>query len=127
MDWVILLCVMHYGWVCALVIFFFFYGYSDHLDLHSFPTRRSSDLYVAAARQVARLAVGSPNPRVSSVKYSDRKSTRLNSSHITISYAVFCLKKKITALATARGTTESARVVRAWASVCTRYDRLRPP
>src|SRR5437667_9887716 len=29
-----------------------------------------------------------PHPR-------DRKSTRLNSSHITISYAVFCLKKKI--------------------------------
>src|SRR6266851_2216201 len=25
---------------------------------------------------------------------TDRKSTRLNSSHITISYAVFCLKKK---------------------------------
>ena len=25
----------------------------------------------------------------------DRKSTRLNSSHITISYAVFCLKKKV--------------------------------
>src|SRR5437773_8106317 len=25
---------------------------------------------------------------------ADRKSTRLNSSHITISYAVFCLKKK---------------------------------
>src|SRR5437773_9384196 len=28
----------------------------------------------------------------------DRKSTRLNSSHITISYAVFCLKKKKTGL-----------------------------
>src|SRR5437773_7230088 len=27
-------------------------------------------------------------------KFGDRKSTRLNSSHITISYAVFCLKKK---------------------------------
>src|SRR3712207_7165336 len=27
---------------------------------------------------------------------SDRKSTRLNSSHANISYAVFCLKKKIT-------------------------------
>src|SRR5436853_2131717 len=27
----------------------------------------------------------------------DRKSTRLNSSHLGISYAVFCLKKKITA------------------------------
>src|SRR5437773_3694095 len=30
-----------------------------------------------------------PNERL-----QDRKSTRLNSSHITISYAVFCLKKK---------------------------------
>src|SRR5437870_7549864 len=31
-----------------------------------------------------------------SVKYAeeDRKSTRLNSSHVAISYAVFCLKKK---------------------------------
>src|SRR5437773_8335209 len=28
--------------------------------------------------------------------HGDRKSTRLNSSHITISYAVFCLKKKKT-------------------------------
>src|SRR5690606_39828436 len=26
--------------------------------------------------------------------YTDRKSTRLNSSHVKISYAVFCLKKK---------------------------------
>ena len=28
------------------------------------------------------------------IHFVDRKSTRLNSSHITISYAVFCLKKK---------------------------------
>src|SRR5437868_8862661 len=27
-------------------------------------------------------------------KWRDRKSTRLNSSHVSISYAVFCLKKK---------------------------------
>src|SRR2546426_7854895 len=27
--------------------------------------------------------------------YTDRKSTRLNSSHLVISYAVFCLKQKI--------------------------------
>src|SRR5690606_40119426 len=27
-------------------------------------------------------------------EYADRKSTRLNSSHVKISYAVFCLKKK---------------------------------
>src|SRR5690625_6274292 len=30
------------------------------------------------------------------VNYQDRKSTRLNSSHVAISYAVFCLKKKKT-------------------------------
>src|SRR5690606_41866287 len=28
------------------------------------------------------------------ILYEDRKSTRLNSSHVKISYAVFCLKKK---------------------------------
>src|SRR5689334_24686883 len=33
--------------------------------------------------------------RVSGVEEIDRKSTRLNSSHSSISYAVFCLKKKI--------------------------------
>src|SRR3712207_7965983 len=31
------------------------------------------------------------------MKEEDRKSTRLNSSHANISYAVFCLKKKTTA------------------------------
>src|SRR6266478_7331227 len=35
---------------------------------------------------------GGPGPRRSEA--SDRKSTRLNSSHSQISYAVFCLKKK---------------------------------
>src|SRR3989442_10407357 len=33
-------------------------------------------------------------PRVPVQKSRDRKSTRLNSSHVRISYAVFCLKKK---------------------------------
>src|SRR5690242_21305909 len=28
------------------------------------------------------------------IQFEDRKSTRLNSSHMSISYAVFCLKKK---------------------------------
>src|SRR5690242_21012939 len=32
--------------------------------------------------------------RISSELAADRKSTRLNSSHMSISYAVFCLKKK---------------------------------
>src|SRR3712207_9037946 len=34
---------------------------------------------------------------------ADRKSTRLNSSHANISYAVFCLKKNISALRRLRG------------------------
>src|SRR5947208_8151862 len=34
--------------------------------------------------------------RVSAIQKRDRKSTRLNSSHQIISYAVFCLKKKKT-------------------------------
>src|SRR5690349_22147682 len=33
-------------------------------------------------------------PRCRPRRRSDRKSTRLNSSHVEISYAVFCLKKK---------------------------------
>src|SRR5690606_41814047 len=33
--------------------------------------------------------------RLKAAKKRDRKSTRLNSSHVKISYAVFCLKKKI--------------------------------
>src|SRR5258705_3711726 len=37
----------------------------------------------------------------------DRKSTRLNSSHLGISYAVFCLKKKKSAKAGATGTIPS--------------------
>src|SRR5690625_5681098 len=43
-------------------------------------------------------------------KMGDRKSTRLNSSHVAISYAVFCLKKKITQIAQhtiAEGTVET--------------------
>src|SRR3989454_8341504 len=33
-------------------------------------------------------------PRIGGELIADRKSTRLNSSHLVISYAVFCLKKK---------------------------------
>src|SRR2546429_3993147 len=39
----------------------------------------------------------------------DRKSTRLNSSHGYISYAVFCLKKKKTTISTQRTTPTSTR------------------
>src|SRR5437667_5667539 len=39
----------------------------------------------------------------------DRKSTRLNSSHITISYAVFCLKKKKPSRAIRRTTSTQSQ------------------
>src|SRR3712207_8577999 len=38
---------------------------------------------------------GSLKDFIAAAKAQDRKSTRLNSSHANISYAVFCLKKKI--------------------------------
>src|SRR5207253_5842422 len=91
--------------------------------LHSFPTRRSSDLRQAELipeqvhhREAAPRAddlwrlwqprkgggavnrVFEPAERVDHAERlglaPDRKSTRLNSSHVAISYAVFCLKKK---------------------------------
>src|SRR5262245_62623271 len=43
---------------------------------------------VAAAQKSGRIV------QVGSQRVRDRKSTRLNSSHLGISYAVFCLKKK---------------------------------
>src|SRR2546429_1517352 len=46
------------------------------------------------------LPEGCEPPRLMSMR--DRKSTRLNSSHGYISYAVFCLKKKIESLVAAR-------------------------
>src|SRR5205085_12666409 len=84
--------------------FFFFYSHADHPDLHSFPTRRSSDLarllpgrhhqhQEAPALSIPLRARGRP-PGHGREHRRDRKSTRLNSSHSQISYAVFCLKKK---------------------------------
>src|SRR5258708_12054647 len=55
----------------------------------------------------------------------DRKSTRLNSSHQIISYAVFCLKKKTTeisiilARASKGNTTAASATSTRWASRCT--------
>src|SRR3982750_4636428 len=48
------------------------------------------------SRTVCESAGGSPSGTSgpSSLTWADRKSTRLNSSHDQISYAVFCLKKK---------------------------------
>src|SRR5437764_9619018 len=68
-----------------------------HRDLHSFPTRRSSDLggydVIPAHRDLAGAEVEMVELEHRESRL-DRKSTRLNSSHRCISYAVFCLKKK---------------------------------
>src|SRR5437762_9299206 len=96
-----------------------FDAYLPHRDLHPFPTRRSSDLlsnggafasdgfvakYSSAGSAVWAQSFGGASSdagnavAVDSLGYptvtGDRKSTRLNSSHRCISYAVFCLKKK---------------------------------
>src|SRR5690625_6967184 len=88
--------------------------YGVLLVLHSFPTRRSSDLdnlNVASAvsgltlEKVAKATLPFTIALIillfaftflePFIMFLDRKSTRLNSSHVAISYAVFCLKKKI--------------------------------
>src|SRR5207253_9335334 len=90
-------------------LFLFYISCSrHHRACHSFPTRRSSDLLVLAApaggyatgmRAVGWAIEGLAGPRTLRVALpraldaQDRKSTRLNSSHVAISYAVFCLKK----------------------------------
>src|SRR5947207_11715543 len=67
-----------------------------------FPTRRSSDLkdvrherlrIAVVEWEQARLHLHH-DPVARQEHMIDRKSTRLNSSHTVISYAVFCLKKK---------------------------------
>src|SRR5690606_40232749 len=86
---------------------------SPHTALHSFPTRRSSDLTGDAFAHAKALKRGALRGGVCGYlcwhftvqgdtvvqhlptnERGDRKSTRLNSSHVKISYAVFCLKKK---------------------------------
>src|SRR5207253_10869924 len=66
------------------------------LSLHdALPIFRRQQLDQAALPGQA-LAQGQParRQRVAKPDQVDRKSTRLNSSHVAISYAVFCLKKK---------------------------------
>src|SRR5258708_16477489 len=74
-------------------IFLIFFNDTATTEIYtSFPTRRSSDLRLDAGHadhpETGRLGDQMPQ------QFGDRKSTRLNSSHQIISYAVFCLKKK---------------------------------
>src|SRR5260221_7371893 len=64
--------------------------------LFPYTTLFRSDRRAPADRNGAGFCGGSPTsaPPCSTCRRRDRKSTRLNSSHTVISYAVFCLKKK---------------------------------
>ena len=76
---------------------YYLYDYTDILT----SLRTVQDLTVASGSAVIRwdpedpLAMVDYHPNVDPALPQDRKSTRLNSSHCSISYAVFCLKKKI--------------------------------
>src|SRR5215216_4982268 len=71
------------------LLFFFFLMIRRPPRSTPFPTRRSSELHAPDWLTALRRAAAAPD-----VVHGDRKSTRLNSSHQIISYAVFCLKKK---------------------------------
>src|SRR5207253_8875928 len=81
------------------LLFFLFFFFNDTatpdlytLSLHdALPicSARSSAIIIRAPR-----APGACADPACSASAKDRKSTRLNSSHVAISYAVFCLKKK---------------------------------
>src|SRR5438067_8224759 len=81
-----------------LVIFFFNDTATTEiytLSLHdALPIYRRRTVYFAETRRDPGCGLESPRPPAFSPRSQDRKSTRLNSSHVSISYAVFCLKKK---------------------------------
>src|SRR2546426_3906353 len=59
------------------------------------PTRGPSVFKTPTGRPAGRPVNSRPDAHASGYfLFTDRKSTRLNSSHLVISYAVFCLKKK---------------------------------
>src|SRR3712207_7889771 len=64
-----------------------FRSFKDIAGPKRFPARQTLE----ASQALARLHQLDPERTL----FPDRKSTRLNSSHANISYAVFCLKKKI--------------------------------
>src|SRR3712207_9024215 len=64
---------------------------SHREDICYATTNRQEAVKRVAPLVEAMIVVGSPNS--SNSQRLDRKSTRLNSSHANISYAVFCLKK----------------------------------
>src|SRR5207302_3650700 len=95
----------HYTIILLYFFLFFFHSPVAHRDLHSFPTRALPisvpNGFISPIRRRRRSLIVAARWRLrvtdwhaDSVRAADRKSTRLNSSHVKTSYAVFCLKKK---------------------------------
>src|SRR6266571_2572959 len=70
--------------------FFFFFNDTATTEIYTLSLHDALPIWCAgpSKRSPGRPSASSIRPR------PDRKSTRLNSSHMSISYAVFCLKKK---------------------------------
>src|SRR6202022_4979101 len=73
---------------CALFLFFFFFNDTATTEIYTLSLHDALPIYLRFHRPAQG---GRGQPRRPGL---DRKSTRLNSSHTVISYAVFCLKKK---------------------------------
>src|SRR5690349_23317408 len=78
------------------VLFFFFFFFNDTATTEIYTLSLHDALPISdAARSAGRgLVAACRVNRGQGRALRDRKSTRLNSSHVEISYAVFCLKKK---------------------------------
>src|SRR2546430_14755872 len=80
--------------ILFLLISFFFFFFNDTATTEIYTLSLHDALPIWRRPGDERLAGGRPRDRARRDARADRKSTRLNSSHSQISYAVFCLKKK---------------------------------
>src|SRR5437868_10595288 len=79
--------------ISALLYIFFFFNDTATTEIYTLSLHDALPIF-EAARRVKHGAVEEMVDHAEHVVFRDRKSTRLNSSHVSISYAVFCLKKK---------------------------------
>src|SRR5436305_11146480 len=87
----------HFYFFSHSFIFFFFFlmiRRPPRSTLFPYTTLFRSTAHRRALRPLCRAGAGAVVLRHLCRRPVDRKSTRLNSSHVRISYAVFCLKKK---------------------------------
>src|SRR5215813_14949738 len=81
--------------MCVFLYVFFFFFFNDTATTEIYTLSLHDALPISTAPTAARSrASRACAPTCSRCCSRDRKSTRLNSSHVRISYAVFCLKKK---------------------------------